>query len=44
MKKHTLELVKYLLENPEDKNFEIKVDSEIARRAYKPIQKMLDFS
>ncbi len=44
MKKHNLELIKYLLENPEDKNFEIKVAPDIAKRAYKPIQKMLDFS
>ena len=43
-KKHNLELIKYLLENPEDKNFEIKVAPDIAKRAYKPIQKMLDFS
>jgi quinolinate synthase len=44
MKKHNLELIKYLLEHPEDTNFEIKVPSEIAKRAYEPIQKMLDYS
>jgi len=44
MKKHNLELIKYLLENLDDKAFEIKVPSEIAKRALKPIEKMLDFS
>lgn len=44
MKKHNLELIKYLLENSNDTNFEIKVPSEIAQRAIKPIQKMLDYS
>lgn len=44
MKKHNLELIKYLLENLDDKAFEIKVPSEIAKRAFKPIEKMLDFS
>lgn len=44
MKKHNLELVKYLLENLDDKNFEVKVSPEIANRAIKPIEKMLDMS
>lgn len=44
MKKHNLELIKYLLENLDDKTFEVKVPSEIAKRAIKPIEKMLDFS
>ncbi|MFW9952162.1 MAG: quinolinate synthase NadA [Candidatus Thorarchaeota archaeon] len=44
MKKHNLELIKYLLENPQDKNFEIKVPPNIAKKAYIPIQKMLDYS
>jgi quinolinate synthase len=44
MKKHNLELIKYLLENSNDTNFEIKVSSEIAQRAIKPIQRMLDYS
>ena len=44
MKKHNLELVKYLLENLDDKAFEVKVPPEIAKRAIKPIEKMLDFS
>lgn len=44
MKKHNLELIKYLLENSNDTNFEVKVPSEIAQRAIKPIEKMLDYS
>jgi len=44
MKKHNLELIKYLLENLEDKNFEVKVPTKIAKRAIKPIEKMLNFS
>jgi len=44
MKKHNLELIKYLLENLDDKTFEIKVPPDIAQRALKPIQRMLDFS
>ncbi|MFX1304184.1 MAG: quinolinate synthase NadA [Promethearchaeota archaeon] len=44
MKKHNLELIKYLLENLDDKAFEVKVPYEIAKRALKPIEKMLDFS
>ncbi|UCC18404.1 MAG: quinolinate synthase NadA [Promethearchaeota archaeon] len=42
MKKHNLELIKYILENLDDKAFEVKVPPEIARRALKPIEKMLD--
>ncbi|NVM34326.1 MAG: quinolinate synthase NadA [Candidatus Lokiarchaeota archaeon] len=44
MKKHNLELIRYLLENLNDKAFEVKVPSEIAKRAIKPIEKMLNFS
>lgn len=44
MKKHNLELIKYLLKNLDDKAFEVKVPSEIAKRAIKPIEKMLNFS
>jgi quinolinate synthase len=44
MKKHNLEAIKYLLENSIDKTFEIKVPPEIAQRAIKPIEKMLDYS
>jgi len=44
MKKHNLELVKYLLENPDDKAFEIKVPKKIAERALIPIEKMLKYS
>ncbi len=44
MKKHSLELIKYLLEHLDDKTFEVKVPPEIARRALQPIEKMLNFS
>jgi quinolinate synthase len=44
MKKHSLELIKYALENLDDKAFEIKVPTEIAMKAIKPIEKMLDYS
>ena len=44
MKKNTLELMKYVLENLDDKMFLVKVPSEIAKKALKPIEKMLDYS
>ncbi len=44
MKKHNLELIKYLLENLDDKTFEVKVPPEIAKRAIEPIEKMLKYS
>jgi quinolinate synthase len=44
MKKHNLQLIKYILENPNDKNFEVKVPSDIAKKALKPIEKMLNYS
>ena len=44
MKKHNLELIKYLLENLDDKTFEVKVPPEIAKRAIEPIEKMLEYS
>ncbi|MFX1570008.1 MAG: quinolinate synthase NadA [Promethearchaeota archaeon] len=44
MKKHNLELIKYLLENLDDRAFEIKVPPEIAKRAIQPIEKMLNYS
>ncbi|MBY9012892.1 MAG: quinolinate synthase NadA [Candidatus Lokiarchaeota archaeon] len=44
MKKNTLELMKYVLENLDDKTFEVRVPPNIAKRALKPIQKMLDYS
>ena len=43
MKKHNLELIEYLLENLDDKNFEIKVSPEIAKRALIPLKKMLEY-
>jgi quinolinate synthase len=44
MKKHNLELIKYLLEHPEDQNHEVKVPSDIAVKALLPIEKMLEYS
>jgi quinolinate synthase len=44
MKKHNLELIKYVLEHLDDKTYEIKVSPEIAKKAMKPIEKMLDYS
>ena len=44
MKKNTLELMKYVLENLDDKMFLVKVPSEIAKKALTPIEKMLDYS
>jgi len=44
MKKHNLELIKYLLENLDDKFHEVKVPSEIAKKAIHPIEKMLLYS
>ncbi len=44
MKKNSLELVKYVLENLDNKTFEVKVPPNIAKRAMKPIQMMLDYS
>ncbi|MFX1418267.1 MAG: quinolinate synthase NadA [Promethearchaeota archaeon] len=42
MKKNNLELIQYLLQNLDDKAFEVKVPSEIAKRAIRPINKMLE--
>ncbi|MFX1390511.1 MAG: quinolinate synthase NadA [Promethearchaeota archaeon] len=44
MKKHSLELIKFVLENLDDKAFEVKVAPEIADKAIKPIEKMLEYS
>ncbi|MFX1498203.1 MAG: quinolinate synthase NadA [Promethearchaeota archaeon] len=44
MKKHNLELIKYILENLENNPYEVKVPSDIAKRALKPIEKMLEYS
>jgi len=44
MKKHNLELIKQILENLDNKAFEVKVPPEIAKRALKPVEKMLDYS
>ena len=44
MKKNSLELMKYVLENLDDKMHHVKVPSDIAERALKPIEKMLEYS
>ncbi|MHA2037519.1 MAG: quinolinate synthase NadA [Promethearchaeota archaeon] len=44
MKKNSIELMKYVLENLDDNMFLVKVPSEIAKRALEPINKMLDYS
>lgn len=44
MKKHNLELIKYILENLDDKTHEVKVPPEIAKKALTPIEKMLAYS
>ena len=44
MKKHNLELIKYILENLDDRAFEVRVPPNIAKRAINPIKKMLDYS
>ncbi|MFX1274435.1 MAG: quinolinate synthase NadA [Promethearchaeota archaeon] len=44
MKKNTIELMKYVLENLDDKSFEVKVPREIAEKALVPIEKMLQYS
>jgi quinolinate synthase len=44
MKKHNLELIKHILENLDDKTFEVKVPPVIAKCAIKPIEKMLEYS
>ncbi len=44
MKKHTIELIKHVLENLSDPFFEVKVPIETAKRALKPIEKMLEYS
>ncbi len=42
MKKHSLELIDYLLNHLDDRNFEVKVPKKIANKALKPIEKMLN--
>jgi quinolinate synthase len=44
MKKHNLELIKYILENLAMNPFEVKVPPKIAKRALKPIERMLNYS
>ncbi|MFX1363302.1 MAG: quinolinate synthase NadA [Promethearchaeota archaeon] len=44
MKKHNLELIKYILKNLNDQAFEVKVPSDIAKKALIPINKMLNYS
>jgi quinolinate synthase len=44
MKKNTIELLRYVLDNLNDPMFEVKVPSEIAKKALEPIEKMLEYS
>ena len=44
MKKNTIELMRYILEHLDDPMFEVKVPPEIAKKALKPIEKMLEYS
>ena len=44
MKKNTIELMRYILDNLDDPMFEVKVPPEIAKKALKPIEKMLEYS
>jgi quinolinate synthase len=44
MKKNTIELMRYVLDHLDDPMFEVKVPSEIAKRALIPIERMLEFS
>ena len=44
MKKNTIELMKYVLNHLDDPMFEVKVPPEIAKKALKPIEKMLEYS
>ncbi|MFX1287951.1 MAG: quinolinate synthase NadA [Promethearchaeota archaeon] len=44
MKKNTIELMRYVLDHLDDPMFEVKVPPEIAKKALKPIQKMLEYS
>ena len=44
MKKHTIELIKYVLEHLDNKLFEVKVPPMIAKKALKPINRMLEYS
>lgn len=44
MKKHTIEMVEYALENMDDKTLEVRVPREIAEKAQIPLEKMLEFS
>ena len=44
MKKNTIELMRYVLDHLDDPMFEVKVPPEIAKKALKPIEKMLEYS
>ena len=44
MKKNTIELMKYVINHLDDSMFEVKVSPEIAKKALKPIEKMLEYS
>lgn len=44
MKKRNLELIKYILENLDDKRFEINVLKDIAKKVLIGTKKMLEYS
>ena len=44
MKKNTIELMRYVLDHLNDSMFEVKVPSEIAKKALIPIERMLEIS
>ncbi|NVM17481.1 MAG: quinolinate synthase NadA [Candidatus Lokiarchaeota archaeon] len=44
MKKNTIELMRYVIGHLDDPMFEVKVSPEIAKKALKPIEMMLEYS
>ena len=44
MKKNTIELMRYVIDHLDDSMFEVKVSPEIAKKALKPIEMMLEYS
>ena len=44
MKKNNIDLLRYVLDHLDDPMFEVKVPSEIAKKALIPIKRMLDYS
>ncbi len=44
MKKHSIEMLEYVLNNLDDVSFEVKVPKEVAKRAIVPLDRMLEYS